>query len=243
MSKIKQAVNFCKYLTKYGINLCRYPFMPNSAIFADIYRKKIWDHAGSVSGDGSTAESTEILRTELAALLIKYKIQSLLDIPCGDFSWMSKLNLDKIDYTGADIVQEIIDDNNTKQIDDKSAKKRFVKYDICSDPLPDCDLIFCRDCLVHLSNKHIFNALDNIRQSGAKYLLMTTFPEQKRNFNMITGAWRAVNFEKPPFNFSPPLEIINEGFSLRAGRFPDKSMGLWEIASNASAQWGLGYST
>ena len=225
MNRIRQSIGFSKYLLKYGINLCRYPFMSNDAIFADIYRKKIWNHCGSVSGDGSTAETTEVLRRDLSKLIKKYKIGSILDIPCGDFSWMNSLNLAGIKYIGADIVEEIIEDNRKKSADDLE----FIKLDICSDPLPKCDLIICRDCLVHLSNKNIVAAVENLKKSGAKYLMLTTFPDRKRNYNMITGAWRAINFCKPPFNFPEPLEVINEGFSLRAGRFPDKSMGLWEI--------------
>jgi SAM-dependent methyltransferase len=201
--------------------------MSNSAIFADIYHKKIWDHHGSVSGDGSTPELTKILSRELSTLLKKYNITSILDIPCGDFSWMKDVDTENIRYIGADIVPDIIKENAANYADRKSCE--FRTMDICSDSLPEVDLIFCRDCLVHLSNKHIFKALDNIRNSGAKYLMMTTFPDHNRNFNMLTGAWRSINFEKPPFNLHQPIEMINEGFSLRGGRFSDKSMGLWKL--------------
>ena len=47
---------------------------------------------------------------------IKYnKIKSILDMPCGDFSWMSELIQmnNNVLYTGYDIVKEIIDLNNT----------------------------------------------------------------------------------------------------------------------------------
>lgn len=38
-------------------------------------------------------------------MLKKYSIKSILDIPCGDFSWMKKIELDGIEYIGADIVK------------------------------------------------------------------------------------------------------------------------------------------
>ena len=205
----------------------RYPFMSDSAIFADIYRKKIWHNYGSVSGDGSTAEMTAVLVEKLPLLFDKYSIKSVLDIPCGDFSWMSNVKMDGVRYIGADIVSELIEGNRAKFADLKNCE--FRKIDICSDPLPQVDLIFCRDCLVHLSNKNIFRALENIRKSKAKYLMMTTFPDHNRNYNMLTGAWRPLNFEKKPFYMPPPLEVLNEGFSLRGGRFTDKSMGLWKL--------------
>jgi len=203
----------------------RYPFMSDSAIFADIYRKKIWHNYGSVSGDGSTSEMTHILVEKLPALLKKYDIKSILDIPCGEFSWMNKVDMDGITYIGADIVPELIEKNSAKFADRKNCEFRTV--DLCSDPLPKVDMIFCRDCLVHLSNKNIFRALKNIQNSNVKYFMITTFPDHNKNFNMLTGAWRPINFEKPPFNLPPPIEILNEGFSLRNGRFPDKSMGIW----------------
>ena len=227
MSKLSNGINFSKYLLKYGINLVRYPFMSDSAIFADIYRKKIWHNYGSVSGDGSTAAMTQALIDKLPSLLNKYQIKSILDIPCGDFSWMSKVKMGEISYIGADIVSELIEENAAKFAGRKSCEFRTI--DVCADTLPDVDLIFCRDCLVHLSNKNILRALKNIKSSNAKYLMMTTFPEHNTNFNMLTGAWRPINFEKSPFNMSQPVEILNEEFSLRGGRFTDKSMGLWKL--------------
>ena len=227
MTKSRKRINSSKYLIKYGLNLMRYPFMSNAAIFADIYHKKIWNHYGSVCGDGSTEATTKILRKELPKLLEKYKISSILDIPCCDASWISKVEMQDIRYIGADIVPKLTELNSANFANRKNCE--FRTLDICSDPLPDIEMIFCRDCLVHLSNKHIINALENIKKSGAKYLMMTTFPDHNKNFNMLTGGWRAINFEKPPFNLHPPIEIINEQCFLRGERFTDKSMALWEL--------------
>jgi len=48
------------------------------------------------------------------------------------------------------------------------------------------------------------NVLRNIRRSGSAYLLVTTFPDRKENVDIITGNWRPLNMEKPPFNFPRP---------------------------------------
>lgn len=224
MSKIKQGLKFSKYLTRYSVNLLQYPFMDQEAVFADIYRKNIWDNPETVSGDSSTQAQTEALRKAIPELIKEYRIKSMLDIPCGDFNWMQETEL-KADYTGADIVDSLVEINSKLYPD----AGKFVQLDICQDQLPKADLIFCRDCLVHLANSKVIKALENIKQSGSKYLLVTTFPERKRNKNIITGAWRALNFEKPPFNFPPPLKVINEEFKLRGKRYTDKSMGLWQI--------------
>jgi hypothetical protein len=37
-----------------------------------------------------------------------HDVKSLLDIPCGDFHWMRRVNLQGLSYVGADIVRELI---------------------------------------------------------------------------------------------------------------------------------------
>lgn len=217
-------LKFTKYLARYSVNLLQYPFMEPKTVFNDIYNKNIWDNRETVSGDSSTKAQTRSIRRALPLLIKKYKIKSVLDIPCGDFNWMQNTDLG-VSYTGADIVDSLIKINSKLYPE----AGEFLQLDICNDFLPNVDLIFCRDCLVHLSFAKIFDAIANIKKSGAKYLLITTFPGRAKNRNIITGAWRALNFEKTPFNFPLPLEIINEKFKLRGKRFTDKSMGLWVI--------------
>ena len=224
MEKLKKCLKFSKYLARYSSNLFQYPFLDSEAIFKDIYEKNIWDNPETVSGDGSTYAQTKALRQALPDLIEEYNIKSMLDIPCGDFNWMQNAEID-LDYIGADIVDKIIDINSKRYPD----AGKFMQLNLCNDPLPKADLLFCRDCLVHLSFKEIFLAIENIKKSGAKYLLITTFPDRRRNRNTITGAWRALNFEEKPFSFPAPLKAINENFQLRGGRFQDKSMGLWKI--------------
>jgi SAM-dependent methyltransferase len=214
-----------KYLLKYGLNLLKYPFWEDKKIFQEIYRKNIWGNPETVSGHGSTLHQTAILLKALPDLFEKYRINSILDIPCGDFYWMKELDKSSIDYIGADIVDEIISTNLEKY----SGHGRFMVLDICSSPLPEADLILCRDCLVHLSYAKIIKALENISESEIKYLLMTHFPECRCNFNTVTGSWRPLNFTKKPFTFPEPLEIIFEKPLYRAEKYKDKALALWDI--------------
>ena len=73
----------------------------------------------------------------------------------AEIFWMKELNLDEYKYIGADIVTELIEINNIKF---KSKNKHFIDLDLISGKLPKADLIFCRYCLVHLSNEDIFKA-------------------------------------------------------------------------------------
>ena len=46
-----------------------------------------------------------------------------------------------------------------------------------TDELPQGDLVFARDVLVHISSSNIKRFFKNCKNAGYKYLLTTTFPE------------------------------------------------------------------
>ncbi len=195
-------------------------------IFTGIFKENIWKNEESVSGLGSSLEQTGEIIKLLPVVLTKYNIKSILDIPCGDFNWMQQINLDGIFYTGADIVKELIDANNQKYAADY---RRFLPLNLIEDEFEEYDLVFCRDCLVHLSFEDIFSSLKNIKRSSSKYFITTTFTGQKENKNIHTGGWRPLNFQKAPFNFPEPLYLLNEKCTEADGMFTDKSLGLWKV--------------
>lgn len=195
-------------------------------IFTGIFKENIWKNEESVSGLGSSLEQTSEIIKLLPGVLTKYNIKSILDIPCGDFNWMQQINLDGIFYTGADIVKELIDANNQKYAADY---RRFMHLNLIEDEFEEYDLVFCRDCLVHLSFEDIFSSLKNIKSSSSKYFITTTFTGQKENKNIHTGGWRPLNFQKAPFNFPEPLYLLNEKCTEADGMFTDKSLGLWKV--------------
>lgn len=192
-------------------------------LFSDIYKNNSWGDKCSGSGPGSNLEETKIIRSALPGILKRFSIKTVLDIPCGDFYWMSRVNLSDVDYIGADVVKDVIDGNKKNE----STKKRFLQINLVRDSLPAVDLIFCRDCLVHLSNEDVISALKNICKSESKYLMTTTFCEQKINKDIITGRWRMINFENPPFSLPKPIFLLNEEHPDSA--YKDKSLGIWLI--------------
>jgi hypothetical protein len=195
-------------------------------VFTDIYRSNSWGGKDSVSGQGSDVYQTRILTKELSVVLRDYGVSTMLDIPCGDFHWMMNVDLIDTDYTGADIVNNLIEKN--KVLYGKEGL-RFKKLDIIKDKLPKADLVFCRDCLVHFSFEDIFHALDNLCTSQSKYFLTTTFTERTNNHDIATGQWRTINLELAPFILPKPIKIINEGCTEGAGAYSDKAVGLWRI--------------
>ena len=182
----------------------------------------------SKSGGGSTSAQTHTISIEIPKLFSMLKISLILDAPCGDFNWMKYVKLDNIDYIGADIVDALIDDNN-KLYGDKN--RIFLTLDIVSDDLPKCDLIFCRDCLVHLPVKDVIDALKNFKKSGSTYLLTTTFMDSYRTnrLDMKLGDWHAINLLAYPYNLPWPMYIINENCTEGGGNFADKSLALWRL--------------
>src|SRR5690349_11851139 len=80
-----------------------------TATFSRIYEQNLWGDKESVSGTGSSITATVVVRSELPALLERLGVQSLLDAPCGDFTWMKEVVGGIGRYTGVDIVPRLIE--------------------------------------------------------------------------------------------------------------------------------------
>jgi SAM-dependent methyltransferase len=195
--------------------------------FTHAYENNVWAGRDSRSGSGSELDQTQTLIAELPPLFRALGVRSVLDIPCGDFHWMSRVDLSGIDYVGADVVAPIIERNQGRH---GAANIAFRRLDLASDRLPKADLILCRDCLVHLSYRHIFRALRNMVASGSTYLLTTTFTDRSVNSDCATGSWRVLNLEKAPFLLPPPIRIVSEKCTENDGIYTDKSLGLWRLS-------------
>ena len=191
-------------------------------LFTDYYTNNVWTGGGqeTVSGSGSTLKYTEKLRANLPELFEKYKIQRVFDAPCGDYNWFRHI-VSNINYTGGDIVNDLIAKNNTQYANDKT---KFIHFDILNDNPPgDYDLWICRDCLLHFSYRHIFEFIDNFKKSEIPYLLVSTYHECNENIDITTGAGRPLNLEIAPFFFPNAVEYIDD--SMKGAR--PRKLGLW----------------
>lgn len=208
----------------------RNSFRSKRAIFEEIYHKDFWGNKESVSGSGSSLKNTAKVIEFLPEIVKRYHIKKLLDIPCGDFNWMKEVDLDFVQYLGADIVKDLISENERKYA---NYQRSFFHADLTTSRLPPVDLIFCRDCLVHLSYKDIFLALENIKNSQSRYLLTTTF-YRHQNKDIVTGAWRPINLTAHPFNLPEPLFLFSEECFESENQYVDKALGLWNIGDIAA---------
>jgi len=195
--------------------------------FARIYSTNLWSDPDSRSGVGSTLDSTRVLRAELPKALRQLEARVLLDVPCGDFTWMEHVDLSGIEYIGGDIVPQIIQENQRLH---SLESRRFVHVDLTRDALPDADVLLCRDCLVHLSYANIRVVLANIARSNVRFVLMTSFAGRGDNYDIVDGDWRTLDFQAPPFSFPEPRLSIVEDCQEEGGSYADKSLLAWRVS-------------
>lgn len=199
---------------------------PINEIFGQIYRSNFWGSEASVSGTGSDARQTARITAALPVIWQELGVSRILDVPCGDFQWMRNVDLRGIAYLGGDIVPELIERNRSNY---PGVDVKFIVLNLIQDPLPDADLVFCRDCLVHLSYADIWSALRTVAGSPARFFMATTFTGRPVNTDIRTGQWRPLNLEAPPFNLGPPERLLVEGCTEGEGSYADKSLGVWRM--------------
>ena len=196
--------------------------------FQRIHETNLWGADTSVSGVGSELTATAAIRERLPGLLKELGVRSMLDAPCGDHRWMANLDLGIDSYVGMDIVPSIVE--ALQQRYRRDAHRSFMLGDLTKDPLPHCDLILSRDCLVHFSFATLAQAMRNLKASGATWLLTTTFPDLERNDDIEDADWRPLNFQRAPLNWPAPREVINERCTEAGGAYADKSLALWRLS-------------
>src|SRR5689334_19245442 len=89
----------------------RFKGKPTEEVFEAIYRENHWNDQESKSGTGSNKKNTQVTVQIVNSVIKELSIRSMLDVPCGDFNWMQEVQLENVQYTGADIVGDLIDKN------------------------------------------------------------------------------------------------------------------------------------
>jgi hypothetical protein len=193
--------------------------------FTYIYRTNFWNADQSVSGPAASLENTAELRAQLPGLFDRYGIRTLFDAPCGDFYWMRHLlAAHPIDYLGADIVRTMVERNQQSFASDRVG---FVHLDITRDRFPAADLWLCRATLCHLSETDVFAALQRFAESDVAFMLVScTNPDGFANSDIVTGDYRRIDLQSPPYSLPRALACLKDG---------DDEMRLWSRAQVADA--------
>lgn len=199
-------------------------YSDRSRRFEKIYELGVWiqgkDQVSS-SGLGSEIETTEGVRSSLTGLLSDLKIETLVDVGCGDWTWMSQLEL-PCNYLGLDIVENVVERNRAAYC---RPGVDFRQIDAVDEPIPDCGAVLCREVIFHLSFADGLSLIRNIKDH-AEWLLITTDTTIWFNSDIPTGDFRMLNLQQRPFHFPrPERELCDDG--LVAGR----KLAVWRTAS------------
>jgi hypothetical protein len=198
---------------------------PRANIFSGNF---YWRGTESASGPGSDLAHTEAIRREIPALLKEHDIRSVLDAPCGDLHWMRHLQVELDRYVGIDLNPWLIFKHTLRNA---ASRPEFYCLDVTKDPLPTVDLILCRDLFIHLPYAHVLAALRNFKRSGSRYLLTTTYTAAEVNADIGVGGFYQINLRLPPFDFPPPLRLLDEGNEAAYGsEYAGKHLGLWKLS-------------
>ena len=201
----------------------------NKIIFNSIYKSNYWNKSKnfnpkfqSYSGPGSIPNSrqTNNLITNLEKFFINNNIKKILDAPCGDCAWIEGLFKMNIEYTGIDIVNELIVNNNKKF--QKNQNINFFCEDLTEyNKFDGYDFVLLRDFFIHLPIENIQNILNNLRKSNCKFYAFNSYESVKINKEISTGQHRIINLMEKPFSCEEPFSKIQE---VKNDNFPDKNI-------------------
>jgi hypothetical protein len=164
--------------------------------FTGIWERADWGHPKS--SVYARREYTAAVRAELPRLIERYGIRSMFDAPCGDCTWMSRIEFPAdFDYIGGEIVAPLVDELHSL----------CRVHDLLADDFPDVDLWFCRDCLYLYSFADQAEVFKRFLDSPIRFVALTS------HFNHVnvdgeSGPEREVNYLAEPFSFPKPAEQV-----------------------------------
>jgi hypothetical protein len=189
--------------------------------FGEIYDIGAWTAGRNdipLSGSGSSLETTRSVREGLPVMLERIGAHSLIDVGCGDLTWMSTIDLG-VDYIGVDVVPSVVQRNAEAH---GSARRRFLCRDALSDDLPDADTVLCREVLFHLGFDEIAALLRNVASKPRRWLIATTDASTWFNADIRCGDYRVLNLQLPPFRFPAPDYTIDD-----SAQIPGRQLAVW----------------
>ena len=195
-------------------------------VFSEIYREKKWGGTGAFcSGSGSAIDAI----TDPYVACIRGFLRAsaperprVVDLGCGDFAIGSRLVEDCSEYTGVDVVPDLV-----KHLQETvRGPARFVCLDMVQDDLPAGDVCLIRQVFQHLSNAQIQKVLSKLSQYRTVFITEhhpADNPAVTPNVDKVHGSGirlfnnSGVYLDHPPFNVPAAnlelvLEVPDHGF-------------------------------
>jgi SAM-dependent methyltransferase len=205
-------------------------------VFSEIYQSHAWG-GESPSGPGSDPQQLKEYRRVIMDFLRKDGIRTVLDVGCGDWAFSQQIDWSAVDYTGADVVPDLV-----RRLSNAftSNKIRFIHLDLVEDPLPPADLCLCKDVLQHLSNASVTRFLQKLT-SFRRAILTNDWKTEcptgwrrlwrmketaRANTDIPDGGWRPLRLTEEPFRLKAKrLTMIRMNVGLTVF---NKEVLLWE---------------
>jgi SAM-dependent methyltransferase len=173
-----------------------------SSVFTGIYKNAVWgtnENGKGHSGNGSTAKNTKPYRNYLTEFMKENHVKSVVDIGCGDWEFSQLIDWRGINYTGFDVVKDVIEHNNKTH---SNSHVKFVNDNFLTADLPEADLLICKDVFQHLSNDEILAFMPKLKKF--KHCLFTNdtnpLTDTCENHNIRIGGYRPLDLTEAPFN-------------------------------------------
>lgn len=195
-------------------------------VMAQIYKENLWGGKNESFYSGSGSHKRKIVEPYILAItkwLASFNEKLVIcDLGCGDFNVGRQLVPFSKGYIGIDVVDALIQRNQTLFNEDKLT---FKCLDIIEDTLPDGDCAILRQVLQHLSNEEILALIPKLRKY--RFLVVTEhlpFAEFVPNIDKPTdydirlGKKSGVVLTQPPFDLNPLKEenLLTIGFRQRS---------------------------
>lgn len=178
--------------------------------FVKIYTSHEWK-GRSLSGPGSDGERTQVFRGFLEAFLREHAVTSVLDCGCGDWSYSQLVDWTDIDYTGVDVVPDVIARNQQAF---GAGNIRFLCVEPTVSELPEADLFLCKEVLQHLPSSRVheiveiakryrhailINDIEHDIQGGWRKLWRWR-SASPHNVDIPAGSYRLLSLRDAPFS-------------------------------------------
>lgn len=188
-----------------------------------------WGSAETPCGPGSTIEACKGILERLPEWIRTHQIRSIADLGCGDFHWMSRLDLSGLEYDGYDVVRFLIERNVQKHGRDNI---RFHHVDLTEQIVFHADLVILKDVLIHLPTVQAMEILGHVLSSQPRLLASTTSPgwPVSNRACMKIGEFSPIDLEAEPFRLGAPLDAVEVPHRARN---PAKRFALWKLSESA----------
>lgn len=180
----------------------------------------------SASGPGSSQLSTVEVSDMILQCVRDRSVKSVLDLGCGDWNWMRHLMVRNefaaVHYEGWESHAGLVE---TLNADFGSESRVFKQQDIFAGQIPASDLVICRDVLFHVDIELAARLIEELKSSGCRYFVSTSFSDQVSNTNIrkyldIDGwGFYQINLEIAPFRLADCLiQKVEEKHCADAGQ-------------------------